>query len=176
MRISGFSAGSVVSILALALCGASVQAEEAANAGNPLVGAWEMQQVHWKSDEKNYSIEKAQPGLFIFSDKRYSIMWAPGEEPRTPFKVLSKPTDEEAIAGFKSVVFNGGSYVHDGSTVTTTAAIAKVPGFEGGKQFYRYNIEGDTLHLTMFDETYPDGKKPEWSGKFVTEFVLKRAD
>ncbi len=30
--------------------------------------------------------------------------------------------------------------------------------------------------LTMFDETYPNGTKPEWFGRYVTEFVLERID
>lgn len=165
-----------VPLVAIALVSASVHAGKAATGENPLSGAWSMQQVQWKSDQKTHSIEHAQPGIFIFTDDHYAIMWTPGKEPRTPFKVLSKPTDEEAIAGFKSVVFNGGSYAYTDSTVTTTAFIAKVPGFEGGRQFYRYALDGETLRLTMFDETYPDGTRPEWSGEFVTEFVLKKLD
>lgn len=159
----------------LLACAAS-HASEAATDKNPLVGAWKMQAVHWKSDQKTYSIDHAQPGIFFFTGQHYAIMWTPGAEPRTPFKVLSRPTDAEAIAGFKSVVFNAGSYVYTDSTVTSTALIAKVPGFEGGKQFYRYAIDGDELRLTMFDETYPDGSRPDWAGKFVTEFVLVRLD
>ncbi len=140
-----------------------------------LVGSWEMLEVHWKTKDTVYSISKAQYGLFIFEKNRYSIMWTPIRKVRTPFVSLSKPTDEEKIAGFDSVVFNGGTYTMTDSTITTTAMIAKVAGFEGGKQFFKYKIEGDLLRLTFFDETYPNGKKPEWYGKYVTEFVMKKA-
>lgn len=142
---------------------------------NPIIGAWEMQSVEWITSDTTYTIKKAQPGLFTFTDNSYTIMWTPIEEKRTPFVNLSEPTKEEMIAGFQSVIFNGGSYVSTDSTVTTTAKIAKVPGFEGGKQFYDFNIENNILQLTMFDETYPDGKKPEWYGKFKTRFTLKKA-
>jgi hypothetical protein len=101
-------------------------------------------------------------------------MWTPLNQARTPFKVLSNPTDAEAIAGFKSVVFNGGSYELSKDGVVTQSYIAKVPGFEGGLQHYRYDVKGDVLRLTMFDETYPDGSKPDWSGIWETEFVLER--
>ena len=133
-----------------------------------------MTEVHWVSEGETFSIPDAQPGLFLFTPESYSIMWTRTKEPREAFKNLSAPTDDEMKAGFRSVVFNGGRYTFSGDTVTTVATIAKVPGFEGGKQFYRYTIEGDTLRLTMFDETYPDGAKPEWAGTWETEFVLER--
>lgn len=101
-------------------------------------------------------------------------MWTRTQQPRTPFKVLSRPTDDELKAGFQSVVFNGGTYRLDKDLVTT-AQIAKVPGFEGGDQYYRYSVRGDTLELTMYDETYPDGTKPEWAGIWETRLVFHRA-
>jgi len=143
---------------------------------NPLLGSWKMKEVYFKTKDTVYSIKKAEPGVFFFTDSSYAIMWTPIDKPREPFKILAKPTDEETIAGFRSVVFNAGSYTFTDSTVTSTAFIAKVPGFEGGKQFYRYAIKGKQLSITMYDETYPDGKKPEWLGRYVTEFVLNKID
>jgi len=142
--------------------------------GNALMGAWEMSSVEWITKDTTYTIKNAQPGLFTFTENRYTIMWTPIEEARVPFKKLSEPTKDEMIAGFQSVVFNGGKYTYTDSLVTSTAHIAKVPGFEGGKQFYTYKIDGDILQLTMYDETYPNGDKPEWFGKFKTRFTLKK--
>ena len=141
---------------------------------HPLLGSWEMTSIHWMTSDTTYSIPKAQPGLFMIDSARYSIMWTPQEEPRIPFVNLSQPTPEEMQAGFRSVVFNGGSYVMTDSTLTTTAQIAKVPGFEGGKQYYRFTLDQDQLTLIMFDETYPDGTKPSWYGMYQTKFVLNR--
>lgn len=137
-------------------------------------GSWELQAIHWIAKDTTYSINKAQPGLFMIDQDRYSIMWTPTQSPREPFKVLSQPTDAEIKNGFRSIVFNAGNYEMNDSTLITRAQIAKVPGFEGGKQCYRYTIQSDTLQLTMYDETYPDGTKPEWYGKVQTQFVLKR--
>lgn len=148
--------------------------DKATEGDNPLLGSWKMASVTWKSDEATSTIEQAQPGIVLFTPNSYSIMWIPINGIRTPFKVLSKPTDEEAIFGFKSVVFNAGSYERVDGVVTTKSYIAKVPGFEGGLQFYRFRIDGDVLRLTMFDEVYPDGTKPDWSGVWETEFVLNR--
>lgn len=141
---------------------------------NPLLGSWKMNAVHWITSDTTYSIDNAQEGLFLFTPNSYSIMWTPTEEPRVAFVDLSKPTDDELKAGFRSVVFNGGSYEITDSTLTTTAYIAKVPGFESGIQYYRYSITNNLLRLTMFDETYPNGDKPAWSGRYVTEFVMTR--
>ena len=141
---------------------------------NPLLGSWKMQSVTWISQEKSYPINPAQAGIFLFTDNSYSIQWTPTKEPRKSFVDLSKPTDKEKMAGFASVVFNSGSYEFTDKTVTTTAYIAKVPGFEGGKQYYNYTVNGNTLTITMIDEDYPDGSKPEWAGKWTTKFTLQR--
>ncbi len=138
------------------------------------MGSWEFKQIHWITPDTTYSIPESQPGLLLITPERYSIMWTPTQGPRQPFQNLSNPTDEELKLGFRSVVFNGGTYVKTDTTFTTTAFIAKVPGFEGGIQYYNYSIEGDQLTLTMFDETYPSGEKPEWFGKLETQFVLKK--
>ncbi len=141
---------------------------------NALLGSWEMKQIEWISADTVYTIEKAQPGIFMVTPERYTTIWTPTEEVRKPFVTLSAPTEEEIIAGFSSIVFNAGSYTSTDSTITTEAHIAKVPGFEGGRQFYDYTLRMDTLSITMFDETYPDGSKPDWAGKWKTCFTMKR--
>lgn len=149
--------------------------EKPITAQNSLLGAWELQEVHWHTKDTTYSIAPTQPGLLVLTDNRYALMWSPSPTPRVPFENLSKPTVEEIQAGFRSVVFNGGTYSNTDSTLTTSAIIAKVPGFEGGKQFYKYNIADDTLDITMFDETYPNGDKPEWFGTWTTQFIYTKA-
>lgn len=139
-------------------------------------GTWEMKSIHWITKDTIYSINKAQPGMLMLNSNRYSIMWTPIKEPRTPFKNLSKPTDEELKSGFRSIVFNSGTYKYSDSTITTTANIAKVPGFEGGKQFYTYKLNNKIMELIMYDEIYPDGTRPKWYGKFQTKFVLEKVD
>lgn len=141
---------------------------------NPLLGAWTVKEIHWRAKDKTYDIDQANAGLLLVTPTRYAIMWSPKASPREPFAKLSAPTDAEIKAGFQSIVFNGGTYRYEQDVFITTAEVAKVPGFEGGQQFYRYELDGDQLTLTMFDETYPDGEKPEWFGRYVTEFVLQR--
>ena len=155
----------------LLMLSVQVQASE-----NLLKGAWEVKSIRWISAEQTHNLPEAQPGMFLFSDHHYSLMWSPKQSPRVPFKVLSKPTDEEVLAGFKSIVFNSGSYEFTDSEITASAKVAKVPGFEGGQLHYKYRFdEAQQLILTLYDETYPDGQKPDWSGKWQTEFTLSKA-
>ncbi|NJB71643.1 hypothetical protein GGR42_002105 [Saonia flava] len=166
-----------ISLLALVFsCKEAVVGSKDTTPTDPLMGSWEMSSIHWISKDTTYTIESAQPGIFMIDENRYSIMWTPIEGPRTPFKVLSNPTDDEIKAGFRSVVFNAGSYIMTDSTLTTTAKIAKVPGFEEGLQFYTYKIQKNALELTMIDETYPDGTKPEWSGTWKTKFEFEKVN
>ena len=142
---------------------------------NPLLGAWHLTGVEWRSVERTSALTDVQPGLFVFTPSHYALMWSPVNQPRVPFKVLAKPTDEEIIQGFRSVIFNGGRYRYSGDQLVTTAEIAKVPGFESGQQFFNVVLKGDLLTLTFHDEIYPDGSRPEWAGTWQTVFTLKRA-
>ena len=142
----------------------------------PFIGSWAMSEVHWVTKDTTYSIHQAQPGIFIFTPISYAIMWTPTESPRQAFADLANPSEDEMQKAFKSIVFNAGDFIWTDSTITTQATIAKVPGIEGGRQYYRYSLNGDVLQLTMYDETYPNGDKPAWSGKYQTVFVLKRIE
>jgi len=123
-----------------------------------------MQEIHYIYADTTYIGKPITYGTLLFTPKRYSLLYNPWSSERKAFKILSKPTDAEIKAAFQSIVFNSGSYVFTDSTVTTTADMAKVPGFEGGKQYYKYTIKDSIFNLMMFDETYPDGTKPEWFG------------
>jgi hypothetical protein len=163
-------------ILALVLMTGCHHHAQKPTTNNPVLGSWQLQSVKWISTERTAQIEQAQPGLFMFDEGHYSLMWSPKQTPRTPFENLSKPTDEEILNGFRSIVFNAGTYQISGSKLDATAMVAKVPGFEGGQQHYTFRFENGLLKLTMYDETYPDGSKPDWSGKWQTEFTLIKAE
>lgn len=139
----------------------------------PLEGSWKMQEIHYIYPDTTY-IGKITYGTLLFAPKRYSLLYNPWTTERKAFDTLSKPSDAEIKAAFQSIVFNSGSYIYTDSTVVTKADMAKVPGFEGGQQFYSYSIKDDNLDIMMYDETYPDGKKPEWFGKMKVLFKMKK--
>ncbi|GAB5523206.1 MAG: hypothetical protein Roseis2KO_10780 [Roseivirga sp.] len=144
------------------------------DAENPLTGSWRVQEIHYIQADTIIKVEKVHGGRVTFSENNYHLLYNPWINPRKPFEKLAKPTKEEMIYGFQTLVFNSGTYVYTDSTVVTTADIAKVPGFEGGIQYYNYRLKGEELELTMYDETYPDGNKPEWYQKLKVLFKLVR--
>lgn len=160
--------------LLMLLCGCQSQ-QTKKHPTNPLMGAWQVQSITWSSVDRSQTIDPAQPGMFIFNEQHYALMWSPSQTPRIPFVELAQPTDEEVLHGFKSIVFNAGGYVVDGTAMVATARVAKVPGFAGGRLFYRFEFQGDRLLLTLYDEVYPDGSRPAWAGVWQTTFELEAA-
>lgn len=141
---------------------------------NPILGSWSIEKIQWISNDTTVTRNPKQNGVLLVTPKSYSICWSPLETKRSPFQNLSTPTDEEILEGFKTIVFNTGSYELSNSTFSTKSHMAKVPGFEGGIQFFDYEISDNEMTLTLFDETYPDGKKPTWYGKWKTKFSLTK--
>lgn len=140
---------------------------------NPLKGSWRIDQLHYLRTDTTIKVKVSQ-GRFIFSDRHYHLIYNPWIEKRRPFVSLSYPTTEEMVHAFQTLVFNSGEYTFADSTITALPDIARVPGFEGGRQYYTYRAVGDEMTLTMYDETYPDGTKPDWYGKLKILFILKK--
>jgi ankyrin repeat protein len=143
-------------------------------AENPLLGSWQVKEIHYIRADTTIKVSPVHQGRITFSDSHYHLLYNPWINARTPFENLSQPTKDEMTMAFQTLVFNSGSYVYTDSTVTTTSDIARVPGFEGGIQYYRYQLDGEMLELTMFDETYPDGGKPDWYQKLKVMFKLAK--
>lgn len=139
-----------------------------------LTGSWKVQEIQYQYADTTYIVNDDDYGRFIFSDQHYALQYNPMMTKREAFKVLSKPDSEEIIKAFRSVVFNSGTYKIENNELHTKADIAKVPGFEGGQQFYKIELSKTSLELVMYDETYPNSNKPEWYGKLKIKFVLKR--
>ncbi|WP_430412550.1 ankyrin repeat domain-containing protein [Kordia sp.] len=143
-------------------------------AENSIVGSWKVQEIQYMYADTTYIRKEEDHGRFLFSKKNYALMYNPRMQKRTPFQNLSKPSTEEITKAFQTIVFNTGSYQIDENVITATPDIAKVPGFEGGKQYYKITSNNDLLELIMFDETYPNGNKPAWFGKLKIKFILKK--
>ncbi|MFK7953267.1 MAG: ankyrin repeat domain-containing protein [Ekhidna sp.] len=143
---------------------------------NPLLGSWLVEEIHYIYPDTTYKAKMQMAGRFMVSDETYSIMYNPYGNIRKSPEDMSKMSQEEKLYSFQTVVFNSGSYELVGDDIVTTADIAKVAGFEGGIQYYKIENSEDGMTITMYDETYPSGKKPEWFGKMSTKIFLKKED
>jgi Lipocalin-like domain len=130
----------------LVLCTTAVSAQSSAK--NPIEGAWKVTEIVVTGTDAS-NVANPQPGLIIFARKHYSVMWVPGNQPRSLFKG-EDPTNEEKIAAYDSFVANSGTYEVAGATLTLHPMVARSPNFmAGGVSKFQLRIEGTTLWLTQ---------------------------
>ena len=123
----------------------------------------------WKVTEFSTSISiasrittTAQPGIFIFTKKNYSIMFISSDKPR-PEVPLQKPTNDQKIAAWEPFSANSGTYEIKGTILTTHPVVAKNPAVMKPGAFVTYDfiIQGNTLLLTPKESnTVPGGAPP----------------
>ena len=129
----------------LVLCATVVSAQ---SSKKPIEGAWKVAEIV-VTGENESNVPNPQPGLIIFTQKHYSAMWVPGNQPRTLFKG-DVPTNEEKVAAYDSFVANSGTYEVAEGTLTLHPIVARSPNFmAGGVSKYQLRIEGTTLWLTQ---------------------------
>ena len=133
-----------------------------------LEGAWEITEESFESPAVGWTNRSPQPSLYIFAKQHYSIMLVPSgsdgrSQPRELFSgdepVLgsAQPTDAEKVAAFDSFIANSGTYEVSNSSLTTRPMVAKTPNFmSSGALTYIYQIEGDSLRLTLTPPWAPD--------------------
>ncbi|HZE70580.1 MAG TPA: lipocalin-like domain-containing protein [Pyrinomonadaceae bacterium] len=156
----------------LVLCTIVVSAQSSTK--KPIEGAWKVTEIV-VTGENESNVPNPQPGLIIFTQKHYSAMWVPGNQPRTLFKG-DVPTNEEKIAAYDSFVANSGTYEVDGATLTLHPMVARSPNFmAGGVSKYQLRIEGTTLWLTQknTDLSVRSGDRVAPSSGPVSEIRLK---
>ncbi|HEX6719053.1 MAG TPA: lipocalin-like domain-containing protein [Pyrinomonadaceae bacterium] len=119
-------------------------------------GAWKVAAIVVTGTNAS-TVTNPQPGLLIFARKHYSMMWIPGDQPRSLFKA-SPPTNEEKIAAYDSFIANSGTYELTGDTLTLHPMVARSPNFMTGGQTatYTVRIEATTLSLTSSNPATPN--------------------
>jgi hypothetical protein len=117
VRKSSLVAGVVVTVLATAVGTAQT---------GTLRGAWRVVEATAADGQVN---SKPEPGLYVFTDRHYSIMRVMA--PRKPYP--EKPTDQDKVAAFDPFVANSGSYQLKGDQLMTQPMVAKNPNIMTGK-------------------------------------------
>ena len=141
----------------LAVVPAMAGAQSAAR--HPVEGAWKVVDIVVTGDRAE-NTPNPQPGLFIFGQKHYSMMWVRGGKARAPY-AGEVPTNEEKVKAFDSLVANSGTYEVSGSALNVRPMVARSPNFmAGGSSKYEFRVEGSNLWLTekSADTRYRIGK------------------
>jgi hypothetical protein len=107
-----------------------------------LKGVWRVVEFTGADGKVN---AKPEPGLYIFTDRHYSIQRV--TEPRTAFP--DKPTDKDIAAAFGPYTANSGTYQVKGTQLMTQPIVAKNPNVMMGKgQTSEIKMEGaNTVYI-----------------------------
>jgi len=126
-----------------------------------IVGAWIA--TEWEGHPGN-----AQPGLLVFTDTHYSMMFVPGGMTRQLWSGESM-TEADMVAAFSTLVANSGRYTQTGNQITTEAYVALNPNYMArwgeNHMTYTLRIDGNTLHLT-WPEGFMEPGSPPFTGTF----------
>lgn len=113
--------------LLLALALSTLVASGSSNAqSNRLKGAWKVVAITPAGGRTDVA---PQPGLYIFTERHYSVQRVIAARPPLP----EKPSDADLLAAFGPFTANSGTYEVKGATLTTTALVAKNPNAMAGQ-------------------------------------------
>jgi hypothetical protein len=116
-------------------------------ARQPLEGVWKVTEIVVTGADAA-TVSSPQPSQFIFAKTHYSMMYVPGNKPRSLSKA-ENATDAEKLGAYDSFVANTGTYEVTGSTLTIRPIVARNPNFmAGGFDKYQFRINGNALLLT----------------------------
>lgn len=120
---------------------------------NPLRGVWRV--VEYINNGPDGTIYPAQPGIYIFTEKYFSVLHVTADQPRPEVEDLSKATNAELLAIFRPFAAQSGTYEISGTTATMRPTVAKNPIHMRGdyKWTFTFRRDGDTLLIT--ETRYP---------------------
>ena len=115
-----------------------------------LTGAWEVTKIQMTGPNAR-TVTDPQPGLYLFTDKYFSIMMAMGDHPRPIHPTLPevpKATAQEILAVYGPYVANTGTYEINGRTLIMHPIVSKNPELMGGSILEPYH-NGTTEQLRI---------------------------
>ncbi len=116
-------------------------------------GAWSVISTSLTGADRTSTNDSPQPGLVLFTERHYSVMFVEGIEPRKPFADAQRATDAEKITAYDTFTGHTGTYSIVDSVVAMRVVVAKLPNLMTGElstTFMRFahRISGDTLRMT----------------------------
>ncbi len=140
----------MIKMWAIIACAAVIEAMvivQSAAAESSIEGVWRLTNVSMsgpnglKSDDGD-----AQPNLWIFTKKHFSVMGVTSDKPR-PVQPLDKATNAQKVAAWSDFMAYAGTYEVNGTTLTSHHIVAKNPEEPGASGTFDIKIEGNTLIL-----------------------------
>ena len=139
-------------------------------------GVWKVERIVTTVDDRSYENTQPLPGLMIFTEGFYSMVWMPGTEKVPDNAKIWYPTDQEKIIQFNSLIVNSGTYTLRDSLLITEPAVAKTPEFVGGKATYFYHLKQDALTLFIREIVSRGGILDDGPQRYRTTLSLIRVE
>ena len=120
---------------------------EPAHAQFDLAGtAWEVVGRSYERGDSSWVNRSPEPGLYVFTDRHYSVQEIRESGPRPPFD--DSTTDDERLRAFEVFHAHGGTYEVVGDRLLMTITIAKGPNtMDGAITTYDLRWRGELLEV-----------------------------
>ncbi|MBL1213903.1 MAG: hypothetical protein HND52_11155 [Ignavibacteriae bacterium] len=143
---------------------------------HPIEGVWKVTQIITQTPGNHFANPNPQAGVFIFTKNYYSITWNPNDAKQEDYKNKWRPTDEEKIASYNSIISNSGKYEIKEGKLITNPVVSKTPSFIGGKAVYDFLVNEKTLTLTLKEVISYDGVYDKEIKNYKITIKLKRVE
>jgi hypothetical protein len=137
-----------------------VRGAEHSAAQDSLRGVWKVIEVSSRTPGAAWAVgTPPYLSVYIFTQKHYSYIFAPGAGPRHLFAGdPNQPTDAEKVAAYNSFVAASGTYTLAGSALTLNAILHKNPNEMTGQSLkYQVDIGSATLRMTIVNPPFAAG-------------------
>jgi hypothetical protein len=118
-------------------------------APNPFVGAWLIDQTTVTESNGRTTVNDAPAtGVFVFTERHYSIMFVPGPE-RTPCNFDRDHASAACLSAYDNFSADAGAYEFDETTLTAQNMIAKIPDVMQATADFEWQLDEEALILTL---------------------------
>ena len=152
----------IVIVAAIVLAGGPAAAEaKPTSMPASLRGVWKVTELSSRPIGGEWATLPLNGSLYIFTEKHYSYMFAPGSAPRRRFAGdPNKPSDAEKVGAYDSFVAASGTYVLSGATLSLTALLHKNPNEMAGDPLtYTVELDGNILRMTIVNPPFSPGRE-----------------
>lgn len=115
---------------------------EQQNHTSPLKGAWRVTEV---LEHPLGATTSPFPGLYIFTERHFSMIAVMGTKPRPRYESDAKATDAEKLATFDPLIARSGTYRVEGNRFVAENVVAKNEFVMGRTSSAEFTIDGDTM-------------------------------
>lgn len=157
--------------------GAPARSEAAPAASDSLTGLWELETRETLAPDGSVTSRPAWESFLLFTSEHYSMNYVGGPDSVSSYQEPFRPTEDEALARYATLVVNAGRYTAFEGRLTIQPTFALVPEFVGGSGTFEYSLSGDTLDLRWTEIFASDGTPdPLTAQGYSFRYRFTRAD